>query len=243
MSSYDATYWTDKRVLDALRTYVEIYGAPAGSKSYDETIRPVCKGKKTADRPYPDSAQIRKRFPTMAAAWKAAGFELPVEGPRSAPPSEAKKFCKKCGETKPVEAFGRHGSKPDGLQYWCKTCTNLATRRRAGTPATGSTKGNGHAKASTSAAVATIPAAASPALERIGELEGRVDALENDRRSLLTVVRLLVEGDGAQVEERRELVRVGIVVGATAYASGASVLPPPTTRMPPRRRGRPRRVT
>ncbi len=47
-------------------------------------------------------------------------------------------------------------------------------------------------------------------------LERRVAALEADRDGLLTVVRLLVDGDAPELDERRGLVRAGIAIGAAA---------------------------
>jgi hypothetical protein len=32
------------------------------------------------------------------------------------------KRCPDCGETKPVEAFSKNASRPDGLQFYCKSC-------------------------------------------------------------------------------------------------------------------------
>jgi 5-methylcytosine-specific restriction endonuclease McrA len=38
------------------------------------------------------------------------------------------KRCPKCGETKPVEDFGKNRSMADGLQGWCKSCVNAAAK-------------------------------------------------------------------------------------------------------------------
>jgi hypothetical protein len=34
------------------------------------------------------------------------------------------KFCTKCEQFFPLNAFGRNSKAKDGLQWWCKTCTN-----------------------------------------------------------------------------------------------------------------------
>ena len=48
------------------------------------------------------------------------------------------KYCSKCGETKPVTAFGRYRSAKDGLQWWCKECQKDSSRsRRASRKANG----------------------------------------------------------------------------------------------------------
>lgn len=39
------------------------------------------------------------------------------------------KFCKKCGETKPVSEFGKKAKMRDGLQSSCKVCTRAAEAR------------------------------------------------------------------------------------------------------------------
>jgi len=39
------------------------------------------------------------------------------------------KRCSKCGETKPVSDFGRRKASKDGLQIWCKKCTNGYARK------------------------------------------------------------------------------------------------------------------
>lgn len=39
------------------------------------------------------------------------------------------KRCSKCGETKPLDEFGRHSKNKDGKQKWCKACMNKATSR------------------------------------------------------------------------------------------------------------------
>lgn len=36
------------------------------------------------------------------------------------------KHCNKCGQDLPIEAFGKKKSNKDGLQSWCRTCTNKA---------------------------------------------------------------------------------------------------------------------
>ena len=38
------------------------------------------------------------------------------------------KRCTKCGEEKPLDAFHRDASSPDGHKRWCKTCNNAASR-------------------------------------------------------------------------------------------------------------------
>lgn len=38
------------------------------------------------------------------------------------------KVCTKCGETKPLTAFGNRKASRDGLQYWCRPCNNAASR-------------------------------------------------------------------------------------------------------------------
>lgn len=38
------------------------------------------------------------------------------------------KRCTKCGETKPLAAFHRDASSPDGHKRWCKACNNAAFR-------------------------------------------------------------------------------------------------------------------
>jgi hypothetical protein len=32
------------------------------------------------------------------------------------------KYCPRCDEVKPVEAFGKNSARPDGLQSMCKSC-------------------------------------------------------------------------------------------------------------------------
>lgn len=54
--------------------------------------------------------------------------------PRPAKPAKPKvpeghKYCSKCGEIKPIDAFGTKKSAKDGRQSWCKTCTNEAVRK------------------------------------------------------------------------------------------------------------------
>ena len=39
------------------------------------------------------------------------------------------KRCTKCGETKPLNEFGRLGRAPDGLDYWCRECQRENSRR------------------------------------------------------------------------------------------------------------------
>lgn len=48
-----------------------------------------------------------------------------------APPNvpEGHKWCHQCSTAKPFSAFYRSSTKPDGLNYCCKTCT-AATRER-----------------------------------------------------------------------------------------------------------------
>jgi hypothetical protein len=36
--------------------------------------------------------------------------------------ADGQKHCPDCGETKPVTAFSRNASRPDGLQFYCKSC-------------------------------------------------------------------------------------------------------------------------
>ena len=38
--------------------------------------------------------------------------------------AEGVKVCSKCGETKPTTDFYRDSKSPDGLQYWCKSCSS-----------------------------------------------------------------------------------------------------------------------
>lgn len=40
-----------------------------------------------------------------------------------------KKRCSKCGQDLPLEAFARHRSTPDGLQYHCRECQKLNNAR------------------------------------------------------------------------------------------------------------------
>lgn len=93
--------------------------------------------------------------------------------------------------------------------------------------ARGPRRGNGAASAETekrrpgrpkgSGTKPSEPVALEP---RYAELEHRLSALEADRRGLMDVVRLLVDGDGPELDERRGLVRAGIAIGAAA-ARGA----------------------
>ena len=39
------------------------------------------------------------------------------------------KFCYKCNENKPLDAFGKNKSKKDGLSTECKPCKKLQDRR------------------------------------------------------------------------------------------------------------------
>lgn len=41
---------------------------------------------------------------------------------------EPTKICRKCGETKPVDAFFKQKAAKDGLQYRCRECARLAPR-------------------------------------------------------------------------------------------------------------------
>lgn len=40
------------------------------------------------------------------------------------------KTCRKCGEAKPLSSFHRNKTKPDGLAYMCKECTNAYYKSR-----------------------------------------------------------------------------------------------------------------
>lgn len=39
------------------------------------------------------------------------------------------KRCTKCGETKPLSEFSKKTASPDGLRWWCKTCTAIYQRQ------------------------------------------------------------------------------------------------------------------
>lgn len=39
------------------------------------------------------------------------------------------KMCTRCKEEKPLDAFGPHKGKLDGLQSWCRECTNKQGRK------------------------------------------------------------------------------------------------------------------
>jgi hypothetical protein len=43
--------------------------------------------------------------------------------------ADGQKRCPDCGETKPVSAFNRNGSRPDGLQFYCKSCFSARAAR------------------------------------------------------------------------------------------------------------------
>src|SRR3954451_13085759 len=50
--------------------------------------------------------------------------------------ADGQKYCPDCGETKPVTAFNGNASRPDGLQFYCKSCFSVRgartyTNRRA----------------------------------------------------------------------------------------------------------------
>lgn len=49
-----------------------------------------------------------------AAQQRLAGEPLPLP--------EGRKACGRCGQIRHVERFGRHASRPDGLQDWCREC-------------------------------------------------------------------------------------------------------------------------
>jgi hypothetical protein len=44
-------------------------------------------------------------------------------------PAEGQKTCPDCGETKPVTSFNRNASRPDGLQFYCKSCFSVRGAR------------------------------------------------------------------------------------------------------------------
>ena len=49
---------------------------------------------------------------------------------------DQKKFCSKCGQTKNIDLFYKNASNKDGLQNWCKKCTNfqLAVKKHEKNP-------------------------------------------------------------------------------------------------------------
>lgn len=38
------------------------------------------------------------------------------------------KFCKRCGQNKPLNAFNRSKNRPDGLDFYCRECSNRKGR-------------------------------------------------------------------------------------------------------------------
>lgn len=63
---------------------------------------------------------------------RARRFSAPAPDPEPEPkrPVVVEKLCACCGVIQPVFAFGSDKRQKDGLNAWCKECTNEAARRR-----------------------------------------------------------------------------------------------------------------
>lgn len=221
-------YWTKERVTAALADLYKQTGvAPASGRIYDELQQRFAKGHTGGMRPYPGRHKVLAHFPSMREAFKAAGVDPDAEVTRPRPdaPDDGKKRCSRCRRSADDGAlFARHARTADGLAGICRSCQGLAIAR--GSRAAKSDQATEPAGASDSGSALEPVPASGQVLARVDELTSRVAALEHDRGQLLTVVRSLVEGHAEDLEQRRELVRVGIVIGATAAASSSAVPPP-----------------
>ena len=70
------------------------------------------------------AAERRRRMRRAATAGVSAA-------PSSEAVKEEEKHCSSCRTTWPVANFARDISKRDGLQTWCRRCTNAARARKA----------------------------------------------------------------------------------------------------------------
>lgn len=167
----------------------------------------------------------------LAAAEKANAAPKPAteeEKPMDTTTQTDTKRCSKCGETKPLDEFGKDKKSPDGKNYWCKPCVNDRNRAKqtkknqsSGTASpqrSGQTTGGGNDTGPPTAAskpAATLTPEPDPPLStHVDGWTVFTDPRLSDLRTLQTVLTDQLEIDVIEIT-LEDAAKVATAIGAT----------------------------